>query len=220
MVSFMNGSRMCLWRCDHHDRYTVVEMSGLNTLKLGDAVPRRGNWFSALVGKSILRIRGWTFEGAVPNVPKAVVIVVPHTSNWDFIVGVAAVFAMGLRASFLGKHTLFKWPFGPMMRWLGGVPVDRRTARGVVEETVDLFAANDQLILGLSPEGTRSSVDRWKTGFYYVALEAKVPIIPVAFDYNRTVIRFGERFDPTGDIQDDFGRLERFFSGIEGRRRS
>jgi len=220
MVSFMNGNRMCIWRYDHRDRYTVVEMSHLNTLKLGDAVPQRGNWFSALVGKSILRIRGWSFEGVVPNVPKAVVIVVPHTSNWDFIVGVAAVFAMGLRASFLGKHTLFKWPFGPLMRWLGGFPVDRRTARGVVEETVNLFMSNDQMILGVSPEGTRSSVDRWKTGFYYVALEAKVPIIPVAFDYNRTVIRFGERFDPTGDIQDDFRVLELFFSGIEGRRQS
>jgi len=220
MVSSMNGNRMCIWRYDHRDRYTVVEMSHLNTLKLGDAVPQRGNWFSALVGKSILRIRGWSFEGVVPNVPKAVVIVVPHTSNWDFIVGVAAVFAMGLRASFLGKHTLFKWPFGPLMRWLGGFPVDRRTARGVVEETVNLFMSNDQMILGVSPEGTRSSVDRWKTGFYYVALEAKVPIIPVAFDYNRTVIRFGERFDPTGDIQDDFRVLELFFSGIEGRRQS
>ena len=193
-------------------------MGHLNALILGDAVPRRGNRLSAFLGRSVLGIRGWRFEGAVPNVPKAVVIVVPHTSNWDFIVGVAAVFAMGLRASFLGKHTLFKWPFGPLMRWLGGFPVDRRTTRGVVEETVNLFMSNDQMILGLSPEGTRSSVDRWRTGFYYVALEAKVPIIPVAFDYNRGVIRFGERFDPTGDIQDDFRVLELFFSGIEGRR--
>lgn len=194
-------------------------MSDLNPPQLGDAVPRRGNLFSTLVGRSILSIRGWRFEGTIANVPKAVVIVVPHTSNWDFIVGVAAVFAMGLRASFLGKHTLFKWPLGPMMRWFGGFPVDRRTARGVVEETVNLFASTDRMILGVSPEGTRSSVDRWRTGFYYVAVEANVPIIPVAFDYSRRVIRFGERFDPTGDITLDFRFLEQFFSGIEGRRR-
>lgn len=195
-------------------------MADPNVPKLGDAVPRRGNCFSSFVGETLLRMSGWRFEGAVPNVPKAVIIVVPHTSNWDFIIGVAAVFALGLRASFLGKHTLFGWPLGPMMRWLGGLPVDRRTARGVVEGTVALFAENDQLILGVSPEGTRRSVDRWKTGFYYVALEGEVPIIPVAFDYSSRVIRFGERFDPTGEIKDDFRVLEGFFSGIEGRRRT
>jgi len=188
--------------------------------ELGNAVPQRGNILSALTARLLLRIRGWGFEGVVPNVSKAVVIVAPHTSNWDFLVGIAALFGLGLRASFLGKHTLFKWPFGPMMRWLGGVPVDRRTARGVVDETVELFAANERMILALSPEGTRHSVDRWKTGFYYVALEAQVPIIPVALDYSRKLIRFGEGFDPTGDLQNDLQFLEKFFFGIEGRRRT
>jgi 1-acyl-sn-glycerol-3-phosphate acyltransferase len=186
---------------------------------LGDAVPRRGNRFSAFAGRLVLRILGWGFEGAVPNVSKAVIIVAPHTSNWDFLIGVAALFALGLRAIFLGKHTLFKGPLGVVMRWLGGIPVDRRTARGVVDETVELFAGTEQLILALSPEGTRGSVDRWRTGFYYVALEARVPIVPVAFDYSRRLIRFGERFDPTGDLERDLRRLEKFFFGIEGRRR-
>ncbi len=194
-------------------------MRNLNVPVLGDAVPRRGNAFSSLAGKCLLRIRGWDLAGSVPNVSKAVFIVAPHTSNWDFLVGVATVFAMGLRASFLGKHTLFKWPLGSMMRWLGGVPVDRRGARGVVDETVGLFAAAEKLILGLSPEGTRSSVDRWKSGFYYIAMEAGVPIVPVAFDYDRRLIRFGERFDPTGDLEADLSVLEGFYSGIEGRRR-
>ncbi len=156
----------------------------------------------------------------MPNVSKAVIIVAPHTSNWDFLIGVSALFALGLRARFLGKHTLFKGPLGSLMRWLGGVPVDRRAARGVVDETVGLFAASDRMILALSPEGTRRSVDRWKTGFYYVALKAQVPIVPVAFDYRRKRIRFGERFDPTGNLQQDFRDLERFFRGIEGRRRT
>lgn len=195
-------------------------MRDLKVPELGPATPRRGNFFSALAGRFILRLRGWGFEGSVPNVSKAVIIVAPHTSNWDFLVGVAAMFAMGLRSCFLGKHTLFKWPLGSMMRWLGGVPVDRRSARGVVDETVQLFAATDHLILGLSPEGTRRSVDRWKTGFYWVAFKAAVPIVPVAFDYNRRLIRFGELFDPSGDLEADLRVLEQFFDGIEGRRGS
>jgi len=193
-------------------------MRDFNVPELGNATPRRGNSISALAGRSYLRVRGWGFEGAIPDVSKAVVIVAPHTSNWDFFVGVAAMFALGLRVVFLGKHTLFTWPLGPVMRWLGGVPVNRWEARGVVDETVEMFAARDQMILGLAPEGTRGSVERWKTGFYYVALESGVPIVPVAFDYRRRVIRFGEGFDPTGDLEDDLLILENFYYGIEGRR--
>ena len=193
-------------------------MRDLNVPELGNTTPQRGNGVSALAAGFFLRTLGWGFEGAVPNVSKAVIIVAPHTSNWDFIVGVAAMFALGLRVVFLGKHTLFTWPLGSVMRWLGGVPVNRREARGVVDETVEMFAARDQMILGLAPEGTRGSVDRWRTGFYYVALESGVPIVPVAFDYSRRVIRFCERFDPTGDLENDLRVLKSFFSGIEGRR--
>ena len=193
-------------------------MRDFNLPELGKATPRRGNRVSALAAGFYLITLGWSFEGAVPNVSKAVIIVAPHTSNWDFFVGVAAMFALGLRVVFLGKHTLFTWPLGPVMRWLGGVPVNRREARGVVDETVEMFAARDQMILGLAPEGTRDSVDRWKTGFYYVALESGVPIVPVAFDYRRRVIRFGEGFDPTGNLEDDLLILENYFFGIEGRR--
>ena len=193
-------------------------MRDLKVPELGNATPQRGNRVSAFAARSFLGTLGWSFEGAVPNVSKAVIIVAPHTSNWDFFVGVAAMFALGLRVVFLGKHTLFTWPLGPVMRWLGGVPVNRREARGVVDETVEMFAARDQMILGLAPEGTRDSVDRWKTGFYYVALESGVPIVPVAFDYRRRVIRFGEGFDPTGNLEDDLLILENYFFGIEGRR--
>ena len=193
-------------------------MADFKVPELGNATPQRGNCVSAFAARAFLRTFGWGFEGAVPNVSKAVIIVAPHTSNWDFFVGVAAMFALGLRVVFLGKHTLFTWPLGPVMRWLGGVPVNRREARGVVDETVEMFAARDQMILGLAPEGTRDSVDRWKTGFYYVALESGVPIVPVAFDYRRRVIRFGEGFDPTGNLEDDLLILENYFFGIEGRR--
>ena len=192
-------------------------MRNVNVPILGDSTPRRGNFFSAAVGRAVLGLFSWGFEGSIPNVSKAVLIVAPHTSNWDFFIGVAAMFGLGLRVVFLGKHTLFTWPLGSVMRWLGGIPVDRRATRGVVDETVKLFAGSEQMILALSPEGTRSSVERWKTGFYYVAMEAQVPIVPVELDYGRRLVRIGGRFEPTGELDRDLQTLEEFFLGVEGR---
>jgi 1-acyl-sn-glycerol-3-phosphate acyltransferase len=183
---------------------------------LGDSTPCRGNSLTAAAGRIFLHMSGWRFEGAIPDVAKAVLIVAPHTSNIDFFVGVAAMFALGLRVVFLGKHTLFVWPLGPIMRWLGGVPVDRRATSGVVEETVALFDSTDRMILVLSPEGTRRAVDKWKTGFYYVALEAGVPVVPVALDYGRRTLWIGDLFEPTGDLAADLEVLEEFFIGAEG----
>lgn len=164
-----------------------------------------------------MRWAGWSFEGAIPNVAKAVVIVAPHTSNWDFFIGVAAMFALGLRVVFLGKHTLFRWPLGMVMRWLGGVPVDRRTSKGVVQQTVRLFETDDRVILALSPEGTRSEVDRWRTGFYHVAHGAGVPVIPVSLDWGRKTIRIGGAVATTGDLAADLAVFKDFFLGSTGR---
>lgn len=189
-----------------------------NVPDLGRSTPRRGNFISAALGRCFLGGLGWRFDSEIPNVSRAVIIVAPHTSNMDFFVGVAAMFALGIRLDFLGKHTLFFPPLGSVMRWLGGIPVDRRTAAGVVDETVMLFAARERMILALAPEGTRRSVGRWKTGFYFVARDARVPIVPVALDYRRRVIRLGGRFDPTGDLEKDLRSLETFFIDAEGRR--
>jgi len=182
----------------------------------GPSVPARGNAFSRWLGGLVFNGLGWRFEGSVPNLAKAVVIVAPHTSNWDFVIGVAAMFAIGIRVVFLGKHTLFRPPLGALMRWLGGLPVDRRTATGVVDEAIEMFAARESVILALSPEGTRRRVARWKSGFYYVALGANVPIVPVAFDYSRRVIHFGDPLRPSGDIEADLERLAEFFAHASG----
>jgi len=165
-----------------------------------------------------LSLTGWRFEGAIPNVAKGVIIVGPHTSNWDFLLGVAAMFALGLRVSWLGKHTVFRRPFGPLMRWLGGIAIDRRASVGVVEQIIATFDARDSLILGLSPEGTRSRVKRWKTGFYHIALGAGVPIIPVAFDYSAKVVNLGEGLAPTGDLEADIEVLRLFLARAVGKR--
>jgi 1-acyl-sn-glycerol-3-phosphate acyltransferase len=185
---------------------------------LGPVVPARGNAVSRAIGRTYMSLGGWKFEGAMPNEPKFVVIVVPHTSNWDFTLGTAALFALGFRVSFLGKHTLFKWPLGVFMRWLGGIPVERSVSRDRVTETVGAFKASDQLILAVAPEGTRKLVTQWKTGFYHVALGANVPIVPVAFDYGRKTVRIGPAFRPTGDMEADFAELKSFYRDVVARR--
>jgi 1-acyl-sn-glycerol-3-phosphate acyltransferase len=193
-------------------------MRDLNVPELGEAIPKRGNAFSRGMGGAVLRSLGWRFGGVpVPNVGRAVLIVAPHTSNWDFFIGVAAMFALGIRVVFLGKHSLFFWPLGPVMRWLGGIAVDRRTASGVVDDTVELFASRERMLLGLSPEGTRSTVDRWKSGFYFIADRANVPIIPASLDYKRREIRIGDAFETTGDLENDLPHLVGFFQGIAGK---
>ena len=186
--------------------------------ELAEITPSRGNALSSWVGAWVLAVLGWSFEGAIPEVAKAVVIVAPHTSNWDFLVGVAAMFALGLRVEFLGKRSLFFWPLGPVMRWLGGIPVDRTVSSGVVEATVQELEARERMIVALAPEGTRGPVTRWRTGFYHIARRAGVPIVPVSLDYGRRVIRLGGRFEATGDLESDLERLRGFFGGVEGKR--
>ncbi len=181
---------------------------------LGQKVPRRGNAISRGVGKVGLSLAGWRFEGAVPNEPKFVLIVVPHTSNWDFILGVEALFSLGFRISFLGKHTLFKWPLGLFMRWLGGIAVERTVRRDRVAETIEAFESADRLILAVAPEGTRKRVAEWKTGFYHVAHGAHVPIVPVAFDYGRKVVRLYTPFWTTGDVEGDIARIKGLYRGV------
>ena len=185
---------------------------------LGQRVPARGNAISRAIGRGAMSVNGWKFEGAMPNEPRFVVIVAPHTSNWDFPLGVAALFSLGFRVSFLGKHTLFKWPLGMFMRWLGGVPVDRSVSRDRVTEAIGAFRSSEKLVLAIAPEGTRKRVTEWKTGFYHVALGAGVPIVTVAFDYGRKTVRIGPPFRPSGERDADIAELKDFYRGIVARR--
>lgn len=184
---------------------------------LGPNVPKRGNAVSRGIGRMMMTLGGWKFEGVVPDEPKFVLIVAPHTSNWDFFVGLWAYFALGFRISFLGKHTVFVWPFAPFLRWLGGIPVQREVSRDRVAEAVTAFNASEKMIFVLAPEGTRKYVPDWKTGFYYVADGAKVPIVPVAFDFERKIIRIHPPFWTTGDAAVDIGALKNFYRGVKGK---
>jgi 1-acyl-sn-glycerol-3-phosphate acyltransferase len=186
--------------------------------KLGDALPSSGGWVALGLGRGLLAALGWRIEGNLPDVSRAVIIVAPHTSNWDFVVGIAAKLALGLRASWLGKHTLFRAPLGGMMRRLGGIPVDRSRSQDVVAQCVERFRGTAPLVLGLSPEGTRKAVPRWKLGFYHIAHGANVPIVPVAFDWSRRTLVVGPTTTPGRDMTADLEELARFFEVGRGRR--
>jgi 1-acyl-sn-glycerol-3-phosphate acyltransferase len=181
-------------------------------------VPRRGSAACRLLGRVVLKAMGWDVEGQVPDLPKFVIAVAPHTSNWDFIVGVAAMFALDLRLAFIGKHTLFAGPIGPLMRWLGGIPVDRSAAHGVVAQSVAGFTKAGSRILVIAPEGTRRKVDRFKSGFLHIAKGAGVPVVLAALDYGTKRVRLGPVVEPGADIEADRVRIEAYFAPIRGRR--
>lgn len=189
----------------------------LNVPALGPAPPHRGNRLTAWIAMTYFRLAGWRFEGTVPNIPKFIIVAAPHTSNWDYVLAVGAIFAIGIHVSFMVKHTLFWWPMGTYLRWTGGLPIDRRAARGSVEEAVAAFKSRDKLVLGITPEGTRARVERWKTGFYHIAVAADVPIVPLAFDYEHKTIRIGQPLMPTGDKETEMAELRSFYADIKGK---
>ncbi len=170
---------------------------------LGANVPRGHGRLTAAIGRLMMRLRGWRVEGEIPNLPKMVLIVAPHTSNWDFLTGLWVKLALRIEARFVAKHTLFRWPLGPLMRWLGGIPVDREAPAGFVGETTRALREAERMVVVVAPEGTRRFTPKWKSGFYRIATEAGVPILPAGFDYPRKVVFFGPLFRPTGDYEAD-----------------
>lgn len=166
-------------------------------------MPRRGNAAIRWFGRTGLRLMGFRFVGEIPNLPKFVLIAGPHTTNWDFVLGMLLQFALGLRIHFIGKHTLFRGPFGVAMRWLGGIPVNRAEPGDLIEQVVSRFRTHDRYALGLSPEGTRSRVEKWKSGFYRIAVAADVPILIGIFDFGKKELRLDAVFHPTGDYEAD-----------------
>ncbi|MBK6494584.1 MAG: lysophospholipid acyltransferase family protein [Gemmatimonadetes bacterium] len=174
--------------------------------------PRRGSARSQAVARRILGIFGWRMAGSLPDAPRFVLIVAPHTSNWDFPLGILAMFAVGLQLTWLGKHTLFRFPVRGLLRWLGGEPVDRSAPHGVVGAAIERFRDRPQWVLAISPEGTRRRIPQWKSGYHRVAHGAGVPILPVAIDYRRRVIEIGTLFQPTDDASADTAALRSRFT--------
>jgi 1-acyl-sn-glycerol-3-phosphate acyltransferase len=141
----------------------------------------------------------------------------PHTSGWDLFYTLLLKYGAGIEMHWVGKDTLFRWPLGVLLRWLGGIPVNRRSRNNFVQQVVDIFDQQDELVVALAPEGTRSKTKYWKTGFYYIASGAQVPIALGFIDYENRTVGIGPTLVPSGDIQADFQQIKDFYAGINGR---
>jgi 1-acyl-sn-glycerol-3-phosphate acyltransferase len=166
----------------------------------------------------IFKLLGWSVSGSMPNLKKYVIAVAPHTSGWDFIIGVLARSALRIEhARYLGKSQLFRPPLGWIFRWLGGTPVDRSGSHDVVDQVVKIFNAHDEFVLALAPEGTRQKVGKLRTGFYYIAKKAGVAIVPVGFDFEKKKIVIGEPLFPSDNFDKDMESLLSFYRPIKGK---
>jgi 1-acyl-sn-glycerol-3-phosphate acyltransferase len=168
---------------------------------------------------AFLKLTGWKVEGALPpEASKSVFIAAPHTSNWDLPYTLMVCFALNLNVYWMGKSSIFKWPFGPVMRWLGGIAVDREKSSNLVEASAQAISVADgPLQLIVPPEGTRSKATYWKTGFYYIALAAKVPIVMAYMDYAQKRSGLGPLFYPSGDIDKDMIAIKAFYADFKGK---
>jgi 1-acyl-sn-glycerol-3-phosphate acyltransferase len=168
--------------------------------------------FGQKVARFILRLLGWRISGEPPKLSKYILVGAPHTSNWDFIYTMLFMVGSGVRFNWVGKASLFKKPFGAIFLGLGGIPVLRDRSTNFVSQIVKAFEQKAQMVIAIAPEGTRSLVTYWKTGFYYMALGAKVPIVMGFVDYKEKEVGFGPLLHPSGDIEADFALLRQFYS--------
>ena len=170
------------------------------------------------ISQFILSALGWQLDAQLPAEKKYVIIGAFHTSNWDFPLSILGLWAMGLKASWVGKHTLFRGPPGPIFKLLGGIPVDRTLHTGFIQRIAELYETREQMTLTIAAEGTRSRTEHWKTGFYFIALEAKVPVALAYIDYSTKSLGVGATLHPSGDIRNDFEIIRDFYKDKKGLR--
>ncbi len=169
-----------------------------------------------LASNSIMRLAGWRVDGTLPDLPKYIIVGAPHTSNWDFILFLGIVFRLKINVSYMGKAELFRNPLGWFFYYCGGIPVDRSKSTGLVEQTVEACEKAEHFILVITPEGTRHGVKEWKRGFYHIAKGAGIPIVLGKVDSRHKIVRIGEVFHPTEDIEADMKAIQGAFKGLVG----
>ena len=187
-------------------------------LDIPEHMPRRGGRLFKQLGHLLLRWSGWRLTGQIPNQKKVLIAAAPHTSNWDFIVGIPILLAYDVRITILMKQEAFIWPFGKLWQWLGFVPINRQAGNGVVDSAIDYYQQAEQFWLLMTPEGTRKHVSRWKTGFLRIAHQANVPILTMAWDYPSKTLHFGELMFSKGDYEQELAELQHYFSRFSGKR--
>lgn len=171
-------------------------------------------WFT----RWIFKVWGFKVTGIDPEtIPKKLYVVYPHTSNWDFPIGILLKFSMPIDVNYIAKETLFKWPYGILFRKLGGLPVNRKQRNNFVDTMVEMYNQKEKLAFAISPEGTRKKVKKFKTGYYYIAHKAHIPLVLVKFDWAHRLVDFSEPFYTTGVYRDDLKKIIRHFKGTVGR---
>ena len=173
--------------------------------------------FMRLLSWLILKLGGWKVVNVAPATGSYLIIAAPHTSNWDFPLGIAIAFHLRLKVYFIAKHTLFNGFAGPIMRWLGGVPLNRGESKNFVDASVEIYANSENLIFAIAPEGTRSSVGRWKTGFYHMAKGANVPLALAYFDFSKRIGGIGKMLNTTKNIDADMQAIADFYEPVMGK---
>jgi 1-acyl-sn-glycerol-3-phosphate acyltransferase len=173
--------------------------------------------FMRLLSWLVLKLCGWKVVNVAPATGSYLIIAAPHTSNWDFPLGIAIAFHLRLKVYFIAKHTLFNGFAGPIMRWLGGVPLNRSASTNFVDASVEIYANSENLIFAIAPEGTRASVGRWKTGFYHMAKGANVPLALAYFDFSKRVGGIGKMLNTTENIDADMQAIADFYEPIMGK---
>ena len=174
---------------------------------LGDKLPKGGNFLTRRIGRAIFRVMGWRIEGEFPNRDKAIVALVPHSSNIDFFLTIAFIWATGMRASFLIKHTVFWYPLGNIIRALGGIPVDRTQQNGLIRDVTEQFKGKSKWILGITPSGTRRPVKDWKDGIARIAAAAQVPIVPAVMNYRTRTVHFAPLIEGVTEVRQIMERI-------------
>ena len=186
---------------------------------LPPSAPRNGGPVSRWIGRSVLRLGGWTISGDWPDLPRLVVIAAPHSSGWDAVWGLAAKLAMGVDITFIAKAELFRGPLGWLLRKLGGHPVDRSAPGGIVEQTAAEIRAADRMWFVLAPEGTRKRVERWKPGYWKIARQAGVPVFCAAFDYPGKRVVLDRLFETSSDYEADMAVIRAHYRPFVGKNR-
>lgn len=180
---------------------------------LPDQPPHRGNTFSRQLFKRLYLAQGWHFEGEFPNIPKAVAIISPHTSNYDGLYAFIAMLGVGIQVTIFGKDSLFKPPFKKILNWFGVIPVKRNSPHGLTQHIIETIHSKDKIWIAMAPEGTRKSAEHIRTGFYHIAFGANIPIVMFAFDYKNKVIRCLGIKHATGDYEADLAEILAQYKG-------
>ena len=185
---------------------------------LGDAVPQRKHPIRTLIGRVVFKLIGWKLEGNLPNKSKLVLVALPHSSNFDFVLALSVIWGWGLKLNYMGKHTLFKFPHGLFFRAVGGIPVDRRSPQGLIEKMTSEFNSRSSLMLGIAPEGTRNSDGTLRAGFARIAKAASTPVVPIIVNYKTKTLTLGKLITDLSEIDSIVAAVRE--QGLTGQRRA